>query len=67
MDEIAVRPGLIPIELRLRHLPEGASAAAGPCCGRPTGPLERARRRAGQGRACCVDYPAVVAAVAGSR
>ena len=54
MDEVAVAAGIDPIELRLRHLPEGEHrrAAAGRAAGRSRpGRLERARARGpGKGR-----------------
>lgn len=68
MDEVAVAAGSDPIELRLRHLPEGSIgerlravllAAADRAGWHDPAPAGRAR-----GVACCADYGTVVAAVA---
>jgi isoquinoline 1-oxidoreductase beta subunit len=68
MDEIAAAAGVDPIELRLRHLPQGSSgerlrgvllAAADRAGWNSPAPAGRAR-----GVACCADYGTVVAAVA---
>jgi isoquinoline 1-oxidoreductase beta subunit len=68
MDEVAVAAGLDPIELRLRHLPDGLIgerlrtvllAAADRAGWNTPAPAGRAR-----GVACCVDYGTVVANVA---
>ncbi len=68
MDEVAVAAGVDPIELRLRHLPEGnigqrlrtvLLAAADRAGWNTPAPAGRAR-----GVACCVDYGTVVANVA---
>ena len=68
MDEVAIAAGLDPIELRLRHLPEGRLGE------RLAGVLRAAADRAGwntpapagraRGVACCADYGTLVAAVA---
>jgi isoquinoline 1-oxidoreductase beta subunit len=68
MDEIATAAGVDPIDLRLRHLPEGdigprlravLLAAADRAGWNSPAPAGRAR-----GVACCADYGTVVAAVA---
>ena len=68
MDEIAAAAGVDPIELRLRHLPQGSSGE------RLRGVLLAAAERAGwnspapagraRGIACCADYGTLAAAVA---
>ncbi len=68
LDEVAVAAGADPIELRLRHLPEGVIgerlrgvllAAADRAGWNTPAPAGRAR-----GVACCVDYGTIVASVA---
>ncbi len=68
MDEVAVAAGVDPIELRLRHLPEGnlglrlqtALLTAADRAGWNT-PVPAGR---GRGVACCIDYGTVVANIA---